>query len=134
MPLSLPFGILGLAFIAAPPVGLAWQGRRARRLRSLRPLAGFLVSMITGSVIGIIIAIAYAVALEGRVRASQILITTYFAIGLLLVLRGLNWLLTQAIDRPLRVAPGSPRHMRFRTARRTIAVLLRLGALYAIGL
>ena len=132
-----PLGvILAALYIATPAAVAGVVAYQSTRARSARPAAGFLITCVSGLVIGTAMATLFAVAVSGHVRVTQVLITSYFAVAALSLLKGLSWLLERGAMRLLRVAPPAeqvPPSRQYRV-RLTGAFALRALLLYAIGL
>ena len=137
---TVAMGVLGFIltalYVATPVAVAAYVVVRAARAKSVRPAAGFLITCFSGLVIGAAMATIFAVAVAGRMRGGQVLVTTYFAVAALSLLKGLSWLLERGSLRLLGVArkPEEPPLPRFYRTRYTAAFLLRALVLYAIGL
>lgn len=128
--------ILAAVYVATPAVAAGVVAYRAARARSVRPAAGFLITCASGLVIGTAMATLFAVAVSGNVRVGQVLVTAYFAVAALSLLKGLSWLLERGALRLFGVAGRGeelPAARLYRT-RVTSAFVLRALLLYAIGL
>ncbi len=68
---------------------------RARRKRSFKPILFFLLSCISGGIIGAVLAIQYGRAVAGHVSAAQVMLAGYFCVSMMLVLKAFNWGLEQ---------------------------------------
>ena len=65
---------------------------------------GWLVGIIlAGVIIGAAVTVLYGVAVGGRVRVGQAMLASYFAIGMILLLRIFDWIIQKAIAAILRV-------------------------------
>jgi alpha-beta hydrolase superfamily lysophospholipase len=132
-----PLGIiLATLYVCTPVVVAAIVTYLSVRARSAHPAAGFLVTCGSGLVLGAAMATLYAVAVGGEVRIGQALVTAYFAIAALSLLKGLSWMLERGTLRLFGVARRAedlpvPRYYRTRF---TGAFLLRALLLYAVGL
>lgn len=128
--------ILATVYLCTPVVVAAAVIHRSVKARSAGPAVGFLITCVSGSLLGVAMASLYAVAVGGRVRVDQIFITAYFAVAALALLKGLSWLLELATLRLFRIAGTAeqlPPPRLYRT-RFTGAFLLRALVLYAVGL
>lgn len=128
--------ILATIYLATPVAVGAVVGWKATRRRCVKPAAGFLITCVSGVVIGASMATLFAVAVSGRVRPTQVLVTAYVAVAALSLLKGLSWLLERGALRLFGVAAGAsevPLPRLYRT-RITAAFVLRAALLYAIGL
>jgi alpha-beta hydrolase superfamily lysophospholipase len=130
--------ILAGMYLALPPAAVAVAVYRWRRTRSAHPLVGFLLTCVSGTILGGFIALLYARATDTRAPLGQIGLTVYLAVGVLSMLKGISWLLKQGIDRLLRVhrREGEPPPLpgRWRPWREASAVMLRAFILFAFGL
>src|SRR5688572_29761550 len=128
--------ILALVYIATPAVMAGVAGFKSFRARSIRSASGFLVTCASGIVIGASMAVLFAVAAGGGVRVGQVLLTSYFSIAALCLLKALSLLLERGTlwmfgaARPVEEVP-LPRYYRTRF---TGAFVVRALLLYAIGL
>lgn len=64
-----------------------------------RAIGSFLLTTIAGITLAIVLNVVYARVTEGRILFVQVAITTYFAIGLLLILKCFDWLLLKVAQR-----------------------------------
>lgn len=104
------------------------QGTRRPRLASL------IMTMAAAAVVGVTICMVYAKALRGSASISQMLLAGYFALGLLLILRGIDSGLRLGLRRIFGLHKADPA-MSFKRALGALAVsVLWLGLLIAIGL
>jgi alpha-beta hydrolase superfamily lysophospholipase len=128
--------ILATAYVAVPLAVAAWAAVRCTRAKSIRPAASFLITCCSGLVIGTCLATAFAVAVAGHVRTGQVLLTAYFAVAALCVLKALSWVLERAFLRLFGVAkrPEALPLPRLYRTRFTAAFVLRGLVLYAVGL
>jgi alpha-beta hydrolase superfamily lysophospholipase len=128
--------ILATVYVAVPLAVAAVAAVRCRRARSIRPAASFLITCTSGLVIGTCMATLFAVVVSGRVRFGQVLLTAYFAVAALCVLKGLSWVLERAFLRLFGVEkrPETLPLPRLYRTRFTGAFILRGLVLYAVGL
>jgi fermentation-respiration switch protein FrsA (DUF1100 family) len=132
--------ILAIIYVVTPVAAGGVAAFHAARARSVRPAAGFLVTCISALVIGVAMATLFAVAVSGRVRVTQVLLTAYFAVAALCILKGLSWALEKAVfrlfgvSRPDEDATEPPPSSRRYRLRLTTAFVVRALLLYAIGL
>ena len=79
------------------PVVAVFLAMRYRRRRSLQRLR---LTGLAGACIGILVCVSYAFALQGRLIFTQVLLTSYLATSLMLLLQGLDrflWGISRAI-------------------------------------
>jgi fermentation-respiration switch protein FrsA (DUF1100 family) len=128
--------ILATVYVCTPVVVAAVVTYLSVRARSGRPAAGFLITCGSGLVLGAAMTTLYAGAVGGQIRIAQVLVTTYFAVAVLSLLKGLSWLLERGTFRLFKLArSGEDAPLaRFYRTRFTGAFLLRALALYAVGL
>lgn len=132
-------GVLGLiltvVYLGVPLVAGGVVIQQALRRRSIALAAGFLFTCASGLVIGASLAIVYAIAVGGRVMVGQVLITWYFAVAALLLLKALSRLLEWGALKSFGLlhATGENRGRYYRT-RLTTAFTVRALLLYAVGL
>lgn len=127
--------ILITAYLAAPLAVAAFTAHRARRARSRRPVVPLIVTAVSGLAIGAALTILYALAVDGRPGVGQVLVTSYFAVAALSLLKGLSWLLEHGTLRLFGLTRRPNEHpSRFYRTRFTSAFVLRALLLYAVGL
>lgn len=98
-------------YVLLPVASLVAMGARTpHRIR--RHIAG---AWVSGTVLGAALLAAYVYAIGGQVSLTQVLITLYFGVSLLLLLKGVDYLLLHALQRVLRVTPEA-RRWRWMTA------------------
>jgi fermentation-respiration switch protein FrsA (DUF1100 family) len=90
-----------LVLPVAVVVAILLQRRRGDRAGARARLGSIAVTFISALAIAVSLCLIYARAVSGRVPLTQMLLATYFAAGLLLVLRGFDagliWLLRRAL-------------------------------------
>ena len=74
--------------------------RRAKANRT-SPGAWLVGVVLVGVMVGTSVSVIYAFAVGGKVRVGQAMLASYFAVGLLLMLRGFDWLIHAFIVRAL---------------------------------
>src|SRR5688500_4010179 len=133
--------ILAAMYLALPPLAAAVAVYRWRRLRSAHHIVGFLLTCVSGTILGAFVSLLYARATDTRAPLGQILLTIYLAVAVLSLLKGASWLLKEGIDRLLRVRrrpalPDEPPPLpsAWRPWREAGAVMLRAVILFAFGL
>lgn len=130
-------GLLMLLYQVLPVAAAVFIVIRVRRTRSVSLLNSFLLTVFSAAAVGTSMNVIYAVGAGGRPRVGQILLASYFALGMLLLLKGLSLVLRQGCDRLLGVHPGwglLRNTRRLYTTRVISALLLRAVLLFAIGL
>jgi fermentation-respiration switch protein FrsA (DUF1100 family) len=128
--------ILATVYVAVPLAVAARAAVGCTRARSIRPAASFLITCASGLVIGTCMATLFAVVVSGHVRFGQVLLTTYFAVAALCILKGLSWVLERGFLRLFGVEkrPEALPLPRLYRTRFTTAFILRGLVLYAVGL
>ena len=128
--------ILVAAYVAAPLVVAGYAAWHARRARSARPAVSLVVTAVSGLFLGALLTVLYALAVDGRPGLAQVLVTSYFAVAALCLLKGLSRLLEWGTLRlfGLSQAPPAAQGARYYRSRFTAAFVLRAVILYAVGL
>ena len=124
--LALPVGAVAL-------VVLARRGRQAQGGSVAAALASLMVSFIAGLAVAVTMCLLYGRATGGHVPLSQVLLATYFATSLLLLLRLFDNALLWGLQRTLRVHRPAPFSIG-RAARISAALLTRALVLIVFGL
>ena len=75
--------ILAGLYLIAPPAAAVLAAWRARKAPFAKASVGFMVSCGAGSVIGTVIAVVFARAVDGRAPFGQIALTVYVCTGVL---------------------------------------------------
>jgi uncharacterized protein len=117
--IALPICVFGRALILS--------GRRRNRVRLHR----FWFTCFGGLMMGILVCAVSAIAQHGQVGLGQILLAIYFAISLLLLLKGFDRLLWVVSRKALRLDRGSGFWFGMRGS---AALLLRAAVLFGVGL
>ena len=120
-------------YVAAPVVAIVGDAVRSIRARRGAPSSGFVSTLAAAVILGTALALVYAVGIGGHVRLGQIFLCIYFAGGLLLLLKGFDWLVTRGASRLLRAWLRDQRAIRRRAAMTGVA-LTRMTLLLGIGL
>ena len=94
-PMGLLAFIFAMIYIATPAVVAGAVGFKSARARSIRPASGFLITCVSGIIIGTCMGVLFAVAAGGHVLVGQLLLTSYFVIAALCLLKGLSWALAR---------------------------------------
>jgi alpha-beta hydrolase superfamily lysophospholipase len=79
-------------FVGAPLAAGAYAAAQWGRGR-VAPASRMVAAFTIGSMVGIILTVLYAEALRSRASAGQYLLAMYFATSMLLVLKGIDWVL-----------------------------------------
>lgn len=135
--MALLHGLIVVAYVALPLAVLAVAIHAAVRLKRWRPLQPVFVSAASAAVMAASINVIYAVGGDAVPRLGQILLAAYFALGMLLALKGLSWLLTLGINWTLglaKVDPAAAERPRFWVQRRLLAAGLRGVVMVLVGL
>src|SRR5687767_3513491 len=93
--------VLVAIFVLLPALAVVAAVVQTRRQRRLTPLTSLMLTFGAGFAIGVGIVLVYAVGTRGKVITEQLLKAGYFATGLLLVLKGFDFVLRAVL---LRVA------------------------------
>lgn len=125
--------LLVLFYLLLPIVSFLLAMRHVyRRPRSLEPV-GTLITGVIGAIVAITGTLVYARQVSGKITLSQVFLTTYLVISLLLLLkladRGLSVLTRSLVWR--RDAEGAYHRRRFTPG---LAFALRVGALFVVAL
>ena len=120
-------------YIAAPVVAIVGDAVRSIRARRGAPSSGFVSTLAAAVILGTAMALIYAVGIGGHVRLGQIFLCIYFAGGLLLLLKGFDWLVTRGVSRLLRAWLRDERLIRRRAAMAGIGAT-RVALLLGVGL
>ena len=125
--------LLYLVLPAAVVAGILLQRRRGDRADARARLGNIAVTFISALAIAVSLCLVYAHVVGGRVPPTQILLATYFAAGLLLLLRGFDTALIWVLRRALWVhRAGEPTLAR--GARVFALYVVRTVVLIAVGL
>src|SRR4051794_5568149 len=89
-------------YFAAPLLAILVDAFQARKRSRTTPGAWLVGVVVAGVIVGTSISVLYAVAVGGRIRVGQAMIGSYFAIGMLLILRLFDWLIQRGIATVLR--------------------------------
>ena len=101
--------ILVAIFVLLPALAVVAAAVEARRQRRWTPLTSLLLTFGAGCALGVGIVLVYAVGTRGKLMTEQVLKASYFATGLLLVLKGFDAVLRAVL---LRIA-GLQERQRF---------------------
>ncbi len=88
------------AYLLLPVGALVWSVRK-RMGGDRRMLRSLVLTGIAGVLLSLGMSLIYAIAADGRVLVGQVLLGAYFATGLLLLLKGFDWGVRQALLRSL---------------------------------
>jgi uncharacterized protein len=130
---SLHFVIVAF-YLVAPPAAIVIDGFRSRRRNRSVPGAWLVGVVLVGVMLGTSMSVIYAFVVGGKVRIGQTVLASYFAVGLLLMLRMFDRLIQIIFAAILRVSrfPEKP-SIAFR-ARLALAGLGRMAILFGIGM
>lgn len=87
------------SYLAAPFIALLLDGWMAWKKGRGVPSANLVTTIISGILIGTGLSLIYAVGIGGHLPLTQILLSIYFAIGLLVLLRCFDWLVRTGVAR-----------------------------------
>ena len=129
--------LLTALYVALPIVAAAWAAVLARRQKSAKPAAGFLLTCVSAAVIGVALCYFYATATSSVMSVGQVGLTCYLLAGVMSMLKGLSWLLKEAAERAWFVHPtqtaGRARGLGW-AARFAAGSVTRVAVLFAVGL
>jgi pimeloyl-ACP methyl ester carboxylesterase len=94
---------LVVAYAIAPIAALLLAIRRGRERRTVEPVAVFLITCLTGVVLGTSLIITCAVVLRGSIRPTEVFSNWYFVISLLCLAGAVRWAVRRGSQRLLRV-------------------------------
>src|SRR5438874_10906563 len=121
-------------YIAAPIAAIVVDAIRAKKRQRTAP-GGWLVGVIlTGAVVGTAMAVLYALAVGGKIRVGQAILASYFAVGMLVVLRVFDHLLQRGLRAAFRVNRTVERPSIGFRLRGLLSGLTRLAVLFGVGL
>jgi fermentation-respiration switch protein FrsA (DUF1100 family) len=83
--------LLLVCYKVLPIAALVLASYQSRRFRTLRPIGAFLITCLSGIILGTCVVLIYAVLLRGQVQYDQFLIACYFVTSLLLIVASLRW-------------------------------------------
>lgn len=124
--------LLAGIYLAAPPTAAAIAAWRARKAPVAKASVGFMVSCAAGSVVGTVIAVVFARAVDGHAPFGQIALTVYVCIGVLCTFKGLAWLLREGAERLFRVRVPVGQRNGWWVLRATAALTTRVMLLFVI--
>src|SRR5436190_4534899 len=132
MPWRIAHWMIVVLYVAMPVAVIVIDLLRARRRRAGWP-GGHLVATACGGIaLGTTLSIIYAVAVHARLQLTQLGLAIYFATGLLMVLKGFDWLLKSGHVALVRTVP--PQRSRSRFSVSALGGTLRVALLFGIGL
>lgn len=121
-------------YLAGPVVGLVAAVVWTRRSRRWAPLMSYGLTVLSATVIAGALVMIYATAVQGRWTLGQLALATYFGLGMLLLLKGFDFMLRRLarwwVLRPPRAEPETWR----RVGRLSTAAALRIAVLFTVGL
>jgi fermentation-respiration switch protein FrsA (DUF1100 family) len=127
--------ILIVLYAVLPVAAFTWAIYRSRKRKSAEPVISFIVTCLSGVILGTTIVVICAVILRGRVRVGQIFESWYFLIGFLCLMAAIRWTVREATWRALRVsrdAAGQP--VNRSGVRASAAFLIQSVVLVAFGM
>jgi hypothetical protein len=89
--------IFATLYLALPPVVLILATARRVRVRYWGRHGAVGVLFSSGIVLGAAVAISHSLVAGAPVSLEQVIVAGYFAIGLLLIIRGLDWTVAMAL-------------------------------------
>lgn len=126
-------------YVAVPAAVLAWILLRRRPRRIGEPgtaarVGGLGVTFVAALAIALSLCLIYGRMLEGRVPIRQVLLATYFAAALLLLLRAVDGAIIWLLRHALRIHKPAPEPNLWRGTRVVALYLVRTVILLAVGL
>lgn len=91
--------VIVAVYVLLPALAIGAAAWEAWRTRRMTPLTSLMLTFGAGFVIGLAVALVYAVGTSGRLVTEQVLKAGYFATGMLLLLKGFDALLRAALLR-----------------------------------
>lgn len=125
---------LYVLYLLVPLAALGLALRAARRAGRTRPIRAFMLTCTSGTILGCGLVFAYAFVTHAYPGLFQIALTCYVAIAVLCILKGVNWLLREGLERGCRVRVPADRRGGLWLLRACAAMTLRTLVLFAIGL
>lgn len=123
--------ILPWIYLAVPGVAAVLAVAQTRRSGSPGAVRQFLITCITGSLLGVGVGVWYSRLLHERVPPSQVLVTCGIVTAVMFLLKGFNrslaWGIGRAVPKDAQGEPCCP-------AADTLAKVARAGALLAVGI
>lgn len=117
-------------YVALPLLALGFVLRPAEAAIRQSRLAGFILTALAGLTLGGTLAVVYAISVDGRPKIAQVLLTGYFAISMLLLLRLYDLLLRWLADAAVSIFhPGTRRWIFGKSL-----TAVRLVLLFGVGL
>jgi uncharacterized protein len=120
-------------YLAAPIAAMVIDFRSAWRRKRSAPTSGLIASLSAAVLMGTGLALLYGFFVGGRVPIGQVLLAIYFALGLLLILKALDYVLRTSLSRLWRSILKKPNTF-WRSSADLISFSLRVCILILIGL
>jgi pimeloyl-ACP methyl ester carboxylesterase len=108
---------------ALPIAALMLACFQTRKYRTLQPIAAFLITFLSGVILGTCVVLIYAVLLRGEVPFGQFLIACYFVTSLLLIVASVRWFFRWCGRRWVRSTDASFRPPKLSVGRFIVGVL-----------
>src|SRR5438874_183038 len=105
---SLSHNLIVLIYLVAPIAAMVTDFRLAWRKKRAAPTSGLITSLSAAVLIGTGLALLYGFFVGGRVPIAQVLLAIYFALGLLLILKALDYMLRTSLSRIWRAILKKP--------------------------
>jgi fermentation-respiration switch protein FrsA (DUF1100 family) len=122
--------IIKITYIALPILALLAVIARPKRLRGLP--GALVVSIVAGLGVSVALNLIYATATRGRVSIAQLVLGTYFAAAMFLLLRLVDAGLQFGLNTLFKLNDADT--LRLRRTRSFFALIGRVGILFAVGL
>jgi len=125
--------LIVVTYVIAPIVALGIDFRRSRRKEGGGPTSGLFMTISIAVLIGAGLCVVYTRAVGGRLLFTQVLLATYFTIGLLLILKAFDHAMRAGSARLLRHGQDS-KHPALWGIAHASSFLVRVFLLIALGL
>src|SRR5689334_8990325 len=83
--------VLVVVYAVLPVALLAWAVWRATRRKRPEPIISFIITCLSGVIIGTAVIVMSAAVFRGRVRLSMVAHAWYYVTSLLIVMHGFRW-------------------------------------------
>jgi uncharacterized protein len=126
--------VLTALYVALPPAAVVVDVFRARRIKRSAPSGSLVLSVFAAIPIGVLATLIYAKVMHSSIRLPQVLLSIYFATGMLLLLRAFDGLLRLPSIVLQRRAKRDPKRANILGMFDLLSGFVRIALLFAIGL